>query len=166
MPQLSNRLRHARLCVIVFIIGLILSGLTAMPVRAEMEGLARGLGFAHIHDPAAAPSAAIAWLVRVREAIIDTDTRYPFLFYGYDWLAFGHLAIALAFVPAYRDPARHRWLFTYGLVLCGLVIVWALAVAPFRGIPPGWRLLDCSFGILGAIPLLIGRAFASPRGSA
>ncbi|MGN6726372.1 MAG: hypothetical protein ACTHLZ_10670, partial [Tepidisphaeraceae bacterium] len=99
----------SRLCVIVFIIGLMLSGLTAMPVRAEMDGLARGLGFTHIHDPAAAPSAAIAWLVRVREAIIDTDTRYPFLFYGYDWLAFGHLAIALAFVPAYRDPARHRW---------------------------------------------------------
>ena len=30
----------------------------------------------------------------------------------------------------------------------------ALLCGPLRGIPFGWRLIDCSFGVLGAVPLL------------
>jgi hypothetical protein len=32
-----------------------------------------------------------------------------------------------------------------------------MAVAPFRGVPIGWRLIDCSFGLLGAVPLIVAR---------
>jgi hypothetical protein len=42
-----------------------------------------------------------------------------------------------------------------GLVACAGVIPLALICGPIRGIPFYWRLIDCSFGIFGAIPLLI-----------
>jgi hypothetical protein len=41
-----------------------------------------------------------------------------------------------------------------GLIACALVIPLALIAGGFRGIPFYWRLIDCSFGFLGAIPLL------------
>lgn len=133
----------------VFIVGLVLSGLTAMPVITQLHAVT--------HLISRDGSTIGEWLWRVQDAAEVMDRDMPFMFYGYDWLAFGHIAIALAFVPAWRDPVTHRWLFTYGLVLCGLVIVWAMAVAPFRGIPFGWRLIDCSFGVLGAVPLVVAR---------
>ena len=33
---------------------------------------------------------------KVRDALNDTYSRYPFIAYGTDWLAFGHFVIALA----------------------------------------------------------------------
>jgi len=38
----------------------------------------------------------------------------------------------------------------------------AIDPAPFRGIPMGWRLVDCSFGLLGAVPLLLARQATAP----
>ena len=134
---------------VVFIVALVLSGLTAMPVLTQLH--------AATHMFSRDGSALGTWLWRVQDAAERMSRDEPFMFYGYDWLAFGHIAIALAFVPAVRDPVRHAWLFTYGLTLCGLVVVWAVCVGPFRGIPFGWTLVDCSFGLLGAIPLLIAR---------
>jgi len=40
-----------------------------------------------------------------------------------------------------------------GLVACAGVIVVAFICGAIRGIPLGWRLIDCSFGVIGAIPL-------------
>jgi len=140
--------RVARLMTVLFIIGLVLSGLTAMPLQTQLD-----LITAHLTRQ----SALGEWLWRVRDAVAQINRDAPFIFYGDDWLAFGHLAIAGAFVPAVRDPVRHRWLYDYGLILCAAVIVWAVCVGPFRGIPWGWTLVDCSFGLLGAIPLLIAR---------
>ena len=75
------------------------------------------------------------------------------MFYGTDWLAFGHFAIAVAFVGALRDPVRNRWLFQYGMWICAAVPVWALALGPVRGIPFWWRLVDASFGVVGFVPM-------------
>ena len=77
----------------------------------------------------------------------------PFLFYGTDWLAFGHFVIAIVFIGALRDPVRNRWLFDFGLTACVLVIPYALVFGGIRGIPFWWRLIDCSFGVFGFIPL-------------
>ena len=150
-PDLPRILiRRIRLALGIFIAGLVVSGLTAIPLLAEirvLRGLRVGQGF----------PGAETWLGRIEEALTLVSTQHPFLAYGTDWLAFGHLAIALAFVPACRDPARHRWLFDYGLALCALVIPWALFFGHWRGIPLEWRAIDAAFGLGGAIPLLLAR---------
>ncbi|MEI8289264.1 MAG: hypothetical protein WCH99_07305 [Verrucomicrobiota bacterium] len=105
-------------------------------------------------DPVGATSSGLGqWLALVRDALTQTQLRYPFLFYGTDWLAFGHFIIALVFVGALRDPVRNRWLFDFGLMACVLVIPYAFIFGELRGIPIWWRLIDCSFGIFGFLPL-------------
>jgi hypothetical protein len=39
------------------------------------------------------------------------------------------------------------------MIACALVIPFAFIMGSLRGIPFGWRLIDCSFGVLGMIPL-------------
>jgi hypothetical protein len=73
--------------------------------------------------------------------------------YGTDWLAFGHFVIAIAFIGALRDPVRNRWLFLFGMISCVLVIPYAIICGAVRGIPFYWRLIDCSFGVVGVFPL-------------
>jgi hypothetical protein len=41
------------------------------------------------------------------------------------------------------------------LIACAGVIPLALIAGQIRGIPLPWRLIDCSFGVFGALPLLI-----------
>ena len=99
------------------------------------------------------PSIFHPWVERVNEGVTATNARYPFLTYGRDWLAFAHLVIAMAFIGPYLDPVRNKWVITFGLIACGGVIPLALIAGPIRGIRFGWRLIDCSFGVCGAIPL-------------
>jgi len=42
---------------------------------------------------------------------------------------------------------------------CVGVIPLALICGPLRGIPFYWQLIDCSFGVVGFIPLLICRNY-------
>jgi hypothetical protein len=63
------------------------------------------------------------------------------------------------FVGAWRDPVRNRWLFDFGLIACALVIPWALVFGEVRGIPVWWRMIDCSFGVMGAVPLWLCRGW-------
>ena len=39
------------------------------------------------------------------------------------------------------------------------MIFLARICGPIRGIPFFWRLIDCTFGVLGSIPLLLARKF-------
>jgi hypothetical protein len=105
------------------------------------------------------PCVFTQWLLRIRNALDDTQSRQPFLFYGTDWLAFGHFIIALVFIGAWRDPVRNRWLFDFGLIASVLVIPFALVFGGWRGIPLWWRLIDCSFGVFGFIPLWFCRSW-------
>jgi len=98
-----------------------------------------------------------SWLVRVWLALSDTNVRYPFLAYGTDWLAFGHLVIAVAFIGPWIDPVRNKWFISFGLIACAGVLPLALIAGAIRDIPFYWRLIDCSFGVFGCIPLLIVR---------
>jgi hypothetical protein len=56
-------------------------------------------------------------------------------------------------VGALRDPVRNCWLFDFGLIACVAVIPFALVFGAVRGIPFWWRLIDCSFGVFGSVPL-------------
>ena len=94
-----------------------------------------------------------SWLNEVYTGIKDTGEKYPYLFYGYDWLAFAHLVLAIAFIGPYKDPVKNRWVIEFGMIACMLIIPLALIAGYFRGIPLWWRMIDCSFGIIGLIPL-------------
>jgi hypothetical protein len=61
--------------------------------------------------------------------------------------------IALVFVGALRDPVRNSWLFTFGIIACACVIPYAFIFGAIRGIPIWWRLIDCSFGVFGFVPV-------------
>jgi len=152
----DNRLLWIRLWLGVFIVGLVLSGLTAFPLVTELRWLVRLLHASWV-EPATLSTGLLAWVERVNEALVTTDAQYPFLAYGTDWLAFAHLAIAVAFIGPFVDPVRNKWVVTFGLIACGGVIPLALIAGQVRGIPLPWRLVDCSFGIVGAVPLLVAR---------
>ena len=93
----------------------------------------------------ALPAGVAAWLRTVRDAVATTARDAPLMFYGTDWLAFGHFVIGLAFVGALRDPVRNRWLYEFGMIACALVPLWALVFGHVRGIPLWWRALDAAF---------------------
>jgi hypothetical protein len=148
--QSSQQLRSVRLWLSLFIIGLVLSGVTAFPLEHETGWLAAMLD-AH----PALPHRIVLWIDRVHQALYDQSIHVPFLAYGTDWLAFAHLVLALVFIGPLVDPVRNKWVLQFGLIACAGVLALALIAGPIRGIPLPWRLIDCSFGVFGAIPLLI-----------
>jgi len=142
-------LLQIRLWVTLFIVGLVASGVTAFPLQWELGLLSRWIGA----DLAAPEGSLRWWIARVNDGITTTYRSYPFLGYGTDWLAFGHIVIAMFFVGPLRDPVRNAWVFRVGLAACAGVIPIALVCGAVRGIPLYWRLIDCSFGLIGAVPL-------------
>lgn len=133
------------------IVGLVLSGITALPLQTELDLLARWLGAENL-TPDEATSGFVKWILIVRDGLRATYTKYPFMAYGTDWLAFAHFVIAIAFVGALKHPLRNSWLFTFGMIASVLIIPWALFTGHVRGIPIYWRLIDCSFAVGGFIP--------------
>lgn len=150
----SDRLRRIRFWLALFLFGLVLSGLTAFPLPREVRWLDHLLHSASL-QPGAQSTGLLPFVARVDNALAVVAVQYPFLAYGTDWLGFAHLVIAVAFLGPLVDPVRNKWVVTFGLIACAAVIPLALIAGPIRGIPFAWRLIDCSFGIVGSIPLLI-----------
>ena len=144
--------RRIRIVLLGFIVGLVLSGITAFPLEWELNLLAKWLGASDIAKPEDYTGLTY-WIVTVRNALRETYAAYPFLAYGTDWLAFAHLVIAVAFIGPLRDPVRNIWIFIFGMIACAGIIPLALICGPLRGIPFYWQLIDCSFGVIGCIPL-------------
>ena len=138
-------LHYIRIWIIIFMVALMISGLTAVPLEWGTQLLAE------VTEPWGEPWSG--WSAYSAEAVAHVGNTYPMLFYGTDWLAFAHVVIALAFVGPYRDPVRNRWVIEWGLWCCLLVLPFAFLWAPVRGIPFFWRCVDASFGVIGAIPL-------------
>jgi hypothetical protein len=124
----------------LFVAGLVLSGVTAFPLLAEVRWVSAW----------PLPGFAAQWIGVVRAGL---ESAPPFLSYGTDWLAFAHLVIALAFIGPWRDPARNVWVIQWGMLCCVAVIPLALIAGPIRGIPFWWQCVDMSFGAAGIIPL-------------
>jgi hypothetical protein len=127
-----------------FIVMLVVSGITAIPVEKETR-----IALVFVNED----SMTGLWLQKTQEGLKETSARYPFLFYGYDWLAFAHVVLAIVFIGPYRDPVRNKWVVEFGAIACLLVIPFALVMGQLRGIPFWWRLVDCSFGIIGLLPM-------------
>ena len=148
----ATDLRSIRIWLVIFIVGLILSGVTAFPLESELSLLVRLSASLHLANHAPALN---QWLITVHTALVDENSRYPFLAYGTDWLAFAHIVLAIAFIGPLLDPIRNKWVITFGLIACAGVLPLALIAGPLRGIPLYWRLIDCCFGVFGCIPLWI-----------
>jgi hypothetical protein len=146
-------LTRIRCWLVVFVIGLVLSGVTAFPLVAETGLLVRVVHAGWSPLPDRLPD-LVAWLDRVHEGLVVTGRDYPFIAYGTDWLAFAHLVIAIAFWGTIRDPVRNIWVVQFGMIACLAVVPLALIAGPVRGIPWGWRFIDISFGVFGVVPLL------------
>jgi hypothetical protein len=144
--------RRIKLLTWFFVVALVFGGLTAIPLEWELNLIANFSSASNI-SPEQAPSGFVEWILKVREGLHETNTQFPFMAYGTDWLAFGHVAIAIAFIGALRNPVRNIWLFDFGMIACILIVPWAFVFGGLRGIPVYWRLIDCSFGIFGFIPL-------------
>jgi len=129
-----------------FIFSLFISGATAMPVERELNYIIAHFPF---------EGTIKGFLEQVLIGIRHTSQDYPFLFYGYDWLAFAHFVLAILFIGPLRDPVKNKWVIQFGIISCILIIPFALIMGGVRGMPFWWRIIDCSFGVIGLIPLLI-----------
>ena len=145
-------LKKIRMLVVFFIIVLALSGITAFPVYSE-------LSFLHQHGWMNKDQFFGPWLNKVYSGVGDTYDKYPFLFYGYDWLAFAHLVIAALFYGVYKDPVRNKFILNWGMFCCVSIIPLAFIFGTIRDIPVYHILIDCSFGAIGIIPLLVCRKY-------
>jgi len=125
--------------LLIVIAGLVLGGATAIPLELELRVLSQ-----NIDHP---------WIIKVRDALIETYAKYPFIGYGTDWLAFGHFVIAIAFIGPWREPVKNKWVVEFGMIACVLLVPYALIMGQVRDIPFGWRFIDCSFGVFGLLPL-------------
>ena len=148
----AKLLSRIRIVLAGFVVGLVLSGLTAFPLPQELKILAQIFGVPENATPENY-SGLLAWIVTVRNGLLETDAKYPFLAYGTDWLAFGHLVIAMAFVGPWKNPVRNVFVIQWAMAACGAIFPLAMIFGPMRGIPFGWQIIDCTFGVVGIIPL-------------
>ena len=109
-----NSLLKIRVLIGAFMMGLILSGITAFPLLHELNILCSLLGVSEAQH-ATGYSGLSWWILRVREGLRATYAQYPFMAYGTDWLAFGHLTIALFFIAPMIDPVRNIAVLYTGL---------------------------------------------------
>ncbi len=145
--------RRFRIVLAGFILALVLSGLTAFPLRWELKLLASWIGVSGTPHLGSLDGLRY-WIAYVHSGLEHSYGAYPFLAYGTDWLAFAHVAIAVFFIGPLREPTQHDWILLSGIIACAGVLPLALICGPFRGIPVYWRLIDCSFGLFGALPLI------------
>src|SRR4051794_27793078 len=92
-----------RLSLAIFIVGLVLSGLTAFPLRFEVSMLSKILGISPSSDPSQL-NGLQRWIAFIDVGLHETYSRFPFFGYGTDWLGLGHLVIAAFFLLPLTDP--------------------------------------------------------------
>ncbi len=148
--QLHQLQQRIRLLIGFFMTCLILSGLTAFPLQSELQFLNEVKGtFFEPDNP------FYVWIEKVYSGLLITYKNYPFMAYGTDWLAFAHIVIAVAFVGPLRDPVKNIWIIQFGIIACIMIFPVAFIAGAIRGIPFYWQIIDCSFGAIGLIPLII-----------
>ncbi len=144
--KVTNQLKkRIKVWIVLFIVGLVVSGITAFPVETQLTFLVKHLSYF--------PEFLHNWINEVYIGIVSTNENYPFISYGTDWLGFAHIVIAVAFIGPYINPVKNIWVIQFGMIACLMVIPFAFIAGYLRDIPFYWRLIDISFGIFGFIPL-------------
>lgn len=148
MKNEEQRLRgKIKLWIIFFIVALILSGITAFPIESQLA-----IAMNHLD---LFPLVIQHWLSTIYHAVKTTNNNFPYLAYGTDWLAFAHLVISTAFIGPLRDPVKNIWVIQFGMIACIMVFPLAFIAGSIRQIPFFWQMIDCSFGLIGIVPLYI-----------
>ncbi len=147
MQHIQSLQKTIKVWILFFIIALILSGVTAFALETELFWLSSLMPDKQ--------SGLSRWINTFYLALHNTNLKYPYLAYGYDWLAFAHLVIAVAFIGPFRDPVRNKWVIQFGMIACVMIFPLAFIAGHVRGIPFYWQLIDCSFGVIGLIPLWV-----------
>lgn len=144
--QLNKTHNRVKWCMRIMITGLFLSGITAFPIETELALLIK-------HQPQDA-SLLTAWLDNVYRGVKETNTHYPFISYGTDWLAFAHVMLAILFIGPLIDPVRNIWVVKFGIIAAVCIFSLAFIAGSIRGIPFFWQCIDCSFGAFTLAVLL------------
>lgn len=143
-----------RIILIIFIVLFFLSGMTVFPVEWEVKTVIKTIwGDSPPGDGFLSP--VHAKFIEIKDSLPVMKEKYPFIFYGLDWLGFAFITMSILFIGALKDPVRNKWVIQFALLCCPLCIIFAAIFAPIRGMPWQWALLDSSFGVFGAIPLII-----------
>ena len=141
--------QQVRIIIVLFIVGLVLSGITAFPIQYQLTKAHEWINSWGWNNTLS------AWLGYVYKGVNETYDKYPFIAYGTDWLAFAHVMLAVLFIGPLRDPIKNIWVIEFGMIACAAIIPLAFIMGPIRHIPFFWTLVDWSFGIFGIIPLYI-----------
>ena len=122
--ELKTRIKR---WIILFIVFLILSGITAFPIETELT--------IFMNHSSVFPPFIQLWLSTIYNAVKETNSAYPYLSYGTDWLAFAHIVIAIAFIGPLKDAVRNIWVIQFGMVACIMIFPLAFIAGPIRHIP-------------------------------
>src|SRR3954466_4056118 len=95
--------REIQLLLYVFVAGLAISGITAFPIHTQLVYAHNLFGSLHLNN------SFTEWIETVYRGVDEIDTKYPFIAYGTDWLAFAHLVLAVLFLGIIKDPVRNIW---------------------------------------------------------
>lgn len=137
--------RKIKILIIITIIGLLVNGISAIPLRTELNIL--------LSNPDALPKFLNDWWTYVNKGVKETTAHYSFMRYGFDWLAFAHILIAIAFIGPLKDPIKNEWVIQWGMITSALSVVMAFVMEPVRSIPIWWSAVDASIGIVAFIIL-------------
>jgi hypothetical protein len=144
--QTAKLTRRVKICIVIVIAGLFISGITAFPLESELTWLVKHQSLPN--------GQMTTWLSKVYSAIVSANQSYPFLSYGTDWLAFAHVMLAVLFIGPYIDPVKNKWVIQFGIIAAVAIFPLAFIAGSIRGIPFFWQLIDCSFGVI-TLALLI-----------
>jgi hypothetical protein len=139
--------RKIKTVIIITIIGLLLNGISAVPLQTELKML--------LSNPDSLPSFLRDWWIYVQKGVQDTTRNYRFMRYGFDWLAFAHLLIAIAFFGPLKDPIKNEWVVRWGMIASALSVVMALGWEQRRAIPFWWSCIDASIALAAFLILLL-----------
>ena len=87
---MKTEIKKIRQVVLVFIVLLVLSGVTAFPLVTEVNWMVANIQ--------SFPTFFHVWIYKVYDAVHATPS---IVLYGTDWLAFAHIIISLFFVGVY-----------------------------------------------------------------
>ena len=142
----ENQLRKKiKVAIVLTIIGLLFNGISAVPLRTELSIL--------LSKPNALPKFLADWWTYVNQGVNETSDNYNFMRYGFDWLAFAHMLIAIAFFGPLKDPIKNEWVIKWGMIASGLSVLMALGWERLRAIPMWWSFIDAGIALVAFLIL-------------
>jgi hypothetical protein len=136
--------KQINILLLGYVVALVISGATAMIVPEGIAWLDKSIPSTW--------STIYQWIHFVH---LKIQASPKFLLYGFDWLAFAHYVIAMSFYGVWKDPVRNKWVIEWAMLASIAIFPMAFVMGAIRNIPFWWQLIDCSFGVVSLIPLIM-----------